>query len=282
MWMDGRRVGGETDSGTIECFIVGIGRRKVEEKDTKPGKAKRSNEQIDSRPQSVSCHSSIVHHIPRSPALRLRAYPIPTLHLMPTLYLPCTYPTPGPKPTARPRPNPNLSPTRTPAASQPGGHHPSQGLPYTYPRAPQNSPRLPCTYPGALRKSMAYPTPMPTLYLPYTYLTLAARLPCTYPGAADDSRVAAPLGPWPSVSPSLSLSLLGAPTPPKISANPPPPPPAYPGAPLGPSPGPLRGPPSARANRPARLGLAAALRFSAKRFCMGSRPNRLTEKRPTL
>lgn len=183
----------------------------------------RMNKSIVGPNPSRAIHPSFITSHARPPY----AY-VPTLYLPYTLCLPYAYPVP----TLHPAQSLPRALDLTLTCRRPGRHHPSQGLPYTYPRAPQNSHRLPCTYPRALRKSMAYPTPMPTLYLPYTYPTLAARLPCTYPGAADDSRVAAPSGPWPSVSPSPSLSL---PLPPRrahasqdLRQSSPPPPPRLP------------------------------------------------------
>lgn len=165
---------------------------------------------------------------------------------------------------------------------------------------------LPCTYPaptypraaGHIRGSLAVRTtfrsppggetregayPGATLELPWS-----GRAPEKRPHRRG-SRVGAPLWTWPDIplrpsSPSVPSTLPpfhppppGAPQGPRVSQKPPAH--AYPGAPLGPSPGPLGGAATGRATWAARLGLVVQFPFSAKTFPMGNPPNRLTAAR---
>jgi hypothetical protein len=144
----------------------------------------RMNKSIVGPNPSRAIHPSLVTSHARPPYAYAYA---PTLYLPYTSCLPCTYPVPTLHPALylylTVTVTVTVTLTRSPATTRPRG--------------------LPCTYPTALRNSLAYPTPMPTLYLPYTYPiptlylpytypiptlylpctcpTLAARLPCTYP-----------------------------------------------------------------------------------------------------
>lgn len=128
----------------------------------------------------------------------------------------------------------------------------------------------------------AYTRRPPTLYLPWSGLPLT-RLPCTYPGAGKPAPPRLPgrltRRTWPFFPPrppSLPPSPR-APQGPQVSQKPPAPrlPWSSPWTPAGP----LEGAANGRATWPAWLGLAVQFAFSAKRICMGKRPNRLTDER---
>jgi hypothetical protein len=165
---------------------------------------------------------------------------------------------------------------------------PGSGLPWSEMPTCFHARRLPWTYPG----SRAHPyIHAPTLQQPTLERTC---LPWTYPGAETPALPRLPgrlpRRTWPFSPSSSSLPAALPPPPPRAPQGPrvsqKTPAPRLPWSSPWTLAGPLEGAANGRATWAAGFGLAVQFSFSAKRFRMGNRPNRLTapngQGEPTL
>lgn len=184
---------------------------------------------------------------------------------------------------------------------------PGSGLPWSEMPTCFHARRLPWSYPGA---KCLYSRVIHVRHLPWTYPGAAHPyihaptlqqptlermcLPWTYPGAETPALPRLPgrlpRRTWPFSPSSSSLPAVLPPPPPRAPQGPrvsqKPPAPRLPWSSPWTLAGPLEGAANGRATWAAGFGLAVQFAFSAKRFRMGNRPNRLTapngQGEPTL